>query len=157
MDRFQLHEQLLQRRQSMLDEGFLDDRFLVLEELEEHQPDFVENIISKYIPSALEYIDKLQEILETSPLNLAELERLILKLKGASASVGTAKLTAAVDEMLATFKRSCTDTHRLGAALGVVRSQHAIMKSRFDPYLDILAQLRGEAPPDEESDTNDES
>ncbi|KAL9224543.1 hypothetical protein vseg_000567 [Gypsophila vaccaria] len=137
-------------------QGYLDDRFLVLEELEEHQPDFVENIISKYIPSALEYIDKLQGILDTTPMNLAEFERLILKLKGASASVGTAKLTGAVDELLATFKRYRTDTNRLGSALGEVRAQHDIMKSRFDPYLDILAQLRGEAPPDEESDTNDE-
>ncbi|XP_074273757.1 pseudo histidine-containing phosphotransfer protein 2-like isoform X2 [Silene latifolia] len=140
----------------MMHKGFLDDRFLVLEDLEEHQPDFVESIMSKYIPSAADYIQKLQGILDNNLLNLAEFERLMLKLKGASASVGTAKLTAAVDEMLADFHRHNTDINRLGAALGKVRSEHFAMKSRLEPYIEILAQLRGEGPPVDGSDSNED-
>ncbi|KAH9615781.1 hypothetical protein KSS87_003878 [Heliosperma pusillum] len=63
---------------------------------------------------------------DNNPLNLAELERLMLKLKGASA--------------------------RLGAALDRVRSEHFAMQSLLEPYIEILAQLRGEAPPVEGSD-----
>lgn len=44
-------------------QGFLNDSFLLLEYLEEDQPNFVESMIAVYLPSSSDYIQKIQAIL----------------------------------------------------------------------------------------------
>ncbi|XP_048490213.1 pseudo histidine-containing phosphotransfer protein 2-like [Beta vulgaris subsp. vulgaris] len=136
-------------------QGILDEYFYNLEFLEDTKPNFVENIIGTYFSSSAAYMDELEQILDTKPLDLGNVERLIHKLKGGSASMGAAKLHAIVGEMLDVFKAKRFDG--LYAAFEKIKVEHASLKMHLEPYAELLRQLRMDYPPDEASDNHEDA
>ncbi|XP_021741434.1 uncharacterized protein LOC110707706 [Chenopodium quinoa] len=100
----QLRQQLVEKRQFLIGEGIVDEFFLQVESLEDTQPNFVENIITAYFPSSAAYMNDLEQLLNSKPIDLVNVERLILKLKGGSATMGMAKFNAIIEEMFNIFR-----------------------------------------------------
>ncbi|KAL2929037.1 histidine-containing phosphotransfer protein 1, partial [Bienertia sinuspersici] len=110
--------------------GVIGEYFLTLEFVQENDPNFVEDIIRSYFKSSADFMDQLQQILNTEPLDLKNLERLIYKVKGGCG--------------------------RLNAAFGRVKAELAILKMHLETYAELLGQLRMTVPPDEGSDNQED-
>ncbi|KAL2929026.1 histidine-containing phosphotransfer protein 1, partial [Bienertia sinuspersici] len=134
--------------------GIIGEYFLTLEFVQENDPNFVEDIIRSYFKSSADFMDQLQQILNTEPLDLKNLERLIYKVKGGCGSMGAAKLHTVSGEMLDLFK--AREFHRLHAAFGRVKAELAILKMHLETYAELLGQLRMTVPPDEGSDNQED-
>lgn len=125
-----------------------------MEALEQDEPNFVENIIGSYLSQSALFLDELQQTLETKPLNLETVYRLIQKLRGGSATFGAGKFNGIVEEMWTIFKAHKTD--RLYAAYEKVRAGHATLRLQLEPYAELLHLVRDDVVvPDEASEIVD--
>ncbi|XP_056691999.1 uncharacterized protein [Spinacia oleracea] len=136
-------------------QGILNEYFLTVEMLEDTNPNFVENTIGTYISSSTAFMDELEQLLDSKPLDLANVERLILKLKGGSATMGVARFNAIVGEMLEIFRARNYD--RLYAAFMRIKEGHAALKLYLEPYAELLRLIRMEDPPDEASTNHEDA
>ncbi|KAL2929048.1 Histidine-containing phosphotransfer protein 4, partial [Bienertia sinuspersici] len=79
--------------------GILDENFLTLEFVEASKPNFVEKIIPSYFSISAGFMNELQHFLDSEPLDLKNVERLIHKIMGGSGSMGAAKLHALLKQL----------------------------------------------------------
>ncbi|KAL2928272.1 Histidine-containing phosphotransfer protein 4 [Bienertia sinuspersici] len=135
-------------------QGILDENFLTLELVEASKPNFVEKTIPSYFSISAGFMNELQHILDSEPLDLKNVERLIHKIMGGSGSMGAAKLHAVSGEMLELFKARALD--RLKAAFEKIKDEHSALKMHLGPYAELLKQLRLAGPPNEGSDNQEE-
>ncbi|GMN37133.1 hypothetical protein TIFTF001_006577 [Ficus carica] len=85
MERNQLRRQIAVMRQSLFDQGFLDEQFVQLEELQDDaNPNFVEEIATLYYRDSSRLIHNLDQALEKSPLDFNKLDNYMHQLKGSS-------------------------------------------------------------------------
>ncbi|KAL2929047.1 Histidine-containing phosphotransfer protein 4 [Bienertia sinuspersici] len=133
-------------------QGILDENFLTLELVEASKPNFVEKIIPSYFSISAGFMNELQHILDSEPLDLKNVERLIHKIMGVL--YGSRKLHAVSGEMLELFKARALD--RLKAAFEKIKDEHSALKMHLGPYAELLKQLRLAGPPNEGSDNQEE-
>ncbi|XP_021723701.1 histidine-containing phosphotransfer protein 1-like [Chenopodium quinoa] len=120
-------------------QGIVDEFFFQVESLEDTQPNFVENIIIAYIPSSAAYMNDLELLLNSKPLDLVNVERLILKLKGGSATIGMARFNAIIGEMFDIFRARRYD--RLYAAFMRIKEGHEALKMHLEPYVEVILNI----------------
>ncbi|KAF2301144.1 hypothetical protein GH714_020380 [Hevea brasiliensis] len=91
----QLHRQVVLSRQSLFDQGFLDEQFLQLEELQDDaNPNFVEEVVTLYYRDSARLILNIEQALERNPLDFNKLDSLMHQFKGSSSSIGAKKVKA---------------------------------------------------------------
>ncbi|XP_062148763.1 histidine-containing phosphotransfer protein 4-like [Alnus glutinosa] len=96
-----LKQQVAAFRQSLFCEEILNGQFTCLEELEgEDNPNFIETIVNMYLNESPKYIDTIEQTLEATPIDVANLERCLYKFKGSSSSIGANKVTIEITKML---------------------------------------------------------
>lgn len=145
MDKNQLRQKAAEMKKSLFDQGVLNSYFRNLEYIEAGQPHFVEEMIVTYFAQSALYLDELREALEKYPLDMRTIERVIMKLKGGSATMGAARFNAIVNEMCNVFKRGETD--RLYDEFQRVTAEHGLLKMQLEPYAELLHMLRDDVPP----------
>ncbi|KAL2929045.1 histidine-containing phosphotransfer protein 1 [Bienertia sinuspersici] len=111
-------------------QGILDENFLTLELVEASKPNFVEKIIPSYFSTSVSFMNELQHILDSEPLDLKNVERLIHKIMGGSG--------------------------RLKATFEKIKDEHSALKMHLGPYAELLRQLRLAGPPNKGSDNQEE-
>ncbi|KAF4362147.1 hypothetical protein F8388_023999 [Cannabis sativa] len=91
----QMRRQIAAMRQSLFDQGFLDEQFIQLEELQDDaNPNFVEEVATLYYRDSSRLIYNLDQALEKSPLDFNKLDNYMHQLKGSSTSIGAKKVKA---------------------------------------------------------------
>ncbi|EXB74580.1 Histidine-containing phosphotransfer protein 4 [Morus notabilis] len=139
MERNQSRRQIAVTRQSLFDQGFLDEQFVQLEELQDDaNPNFVEEIATLYYRDSSRLINNLEQALEKSPLDFNKLDNYMHQLKGSSTSIGAKKVKAECTQ----FREYC----RTGNGEGCVRTfqqlkkEYGLLKRKLEAYFQMVRQ-----------------
>ncbi|KAL5095918.1 hypothetical protein RYX36_000245 [Vicia faba] len=78
MDRNNCRRQVAAMKQSLFDQGLLDEQFIQLEELQDDaNPNFVEEIVTLYYHDSSRLISNLEQTLERNPLDFNKLDTIM--------------------------------------------------------------------------------
>ncbi|XP_042486473.1 histidine-containing phosphotransfer protein 4-like isoform X1 [Macadamia integrifolia] len=114
-------------RQALLDQGYLDEHFTQLEELNIIDPDFVvEDVVSMYYRESAQWITNIEEALEGGPIDFAKLDDNMTRFKGSSLSIGATKVKNKSKE----FIKCCYERNEEGFEWQFLRS--TLIKYGFD-------------------------
>ncbi|GFY97086.1 hydroxyproline-rich glycoprotein family protein [Actinidia rufa] len=84
-ERSQMYRQLANMRKALFDQGFLDEQFVQLEELQDDaNPNFVEEIVTLFYRDSTRLIHNIEQPLEKSPLDFTKLDSYMHQLKGST-------------------------------------------------------------------------
>ncbi|OAY36605.1 histidine-containing phosphotransfer protein 4 [Manihot esculenta] len=140
MERNQLHRQVALSRQPLFDQGFLDEQFLQLEELQdEANPNFVEEVVTLYYRDSARLILNIEQALERNPLDFNKLDILMHQFKGSSSSIGAKKVKAECT----LFREYC----RAGNGEGCIRTfqqlkkEYTTLKKKLESYFQLARQV----------------
>ncbi|XP_020228933.1 histidine-containing phosphotransfer protein 4 [Cajanus cajan] len=141
MDRNRTHSlrHLAAIKQSLFDQGHLDEQFIQLEELQDDaNPNFVEEIVTLYYRDSSRLISNLDQTLERNPLDFNKLDTIMHQFKGSSSSIGAKKVKAECT----LFREYC----RAGNAEGCRRSfqqmkkEYAALRKKLETYFQLARQ-----------------
>ncbi|KAL0425023.1 UNVERIFIED_CONTAM: Histidine-containing phosphotransfer protein 4 [Sesamum radiatum] len=72
-------------KQSLFDQGYLDEQFVELEELQDDaNPNFVEEVVASYYRDSARLLLNIEQALERKPLDLMKLDNYMHQFKGSS-------------------------------------------------------------------------
>ncbi|KAL9403146.1 hypothetical protein Peur_000118 [Populus x canadensis] len=137
-----LRQQLSIMRQSLFDEGLLDQgQVSYLETLEnEDDPDFIENVFTMFLRDSSRYIASIEKALETTPVDRLVMERMMYRLKGSSASIGASKINDENNKLRKLFHEGDLESGK--AALQKLKAEHVNFKQKLSVYVGMLKQAK---------------
>ncbi|KAF7814217.1 histidine-containing phosphotransfer protein 4 [Senna tora] len=131
--------QIASMKQSLFDQGYLDEQFIQLEELQDDaNPNFVEEIVTLYYRDSSRLISSMDQALERHPLEFNRLDTIMHQFKGSSSSIGAKKVKAECT----LFREYC----RAGNAEGCKRSfqqlkrEYATLRKKLEAYFQLARQ-----------------
>ncbi|XP_051119580.1 histidine-containing phosphotransfer protein 4 [Andrographis paniculata] len=126
-------------KQSLFDQGFLDDQFEQLEDLQDDaNPNFVEEVAALYFRDSARLLHNLEQAMQKKALDFGRLDGYMHQFKGSSSSIGARKV-----------KMECTqfsDHCRMGNAEGCKRTfqqlkkEHSTLKKKLQLYFQFARQ-----------------
>ncbi|TKY64444.1 Histidine-containing phosphotransfer protein 4 [Spatholobus suberectus] len=127
-------------KQSLFDQGLLDEQFIQLEELQDDaNPNFVEEIVTLHYRDSSRLISSIEQALkERNPLDFNKLDTLMHQFIGSSSSIGAKKVKAECN----LFREYC----RAGNAEGCMRSfqqlkkEYAALRKKLEAYFQLARQ-----------------
>ncbi|XP_023524882.1 histidine-containing phosphotransfer protein 4-like isoform X1 [Cucurbita pepo subsp. pepo] len=139
MERSQLLRQINSMRQSLFDQGLLDEQFVQLEELQDDaNPNFVEEVVTLCFRDSSRLILNLEQALKKSPLDFNQLDSYMQQFKGSISSIGARK----VKDQCTLFREYCM----AGSGEGCFRTfqrlkkEHTSLRKKFEAYFQLKRQ-----------------
>ncbi|OIT39952.1 PREDICTED: histidine-containing phosphotransfer protein 4 [Nicotiana attenuata] len=136
----ELHRQLANLRQSFFDQGYLDEQFIQLEELQDDaNPNFVEEVVTLFYKDSARLIHSIDQALEKQPLDFAKLDSYMHQFKGSSSSIGAKKVNTECTQ----FREYC----RAGNVEGCKRTfqqlkrEYAVLRKKLEAYFQFARQI----------------
>ncbi|XP_054779696.1 histidine-containing phosphotransfer protein 4-like [Prosopis cineraria] len=136
MDRSQSHRQLAAMKQSLFDQGYLDEQFIQLEELQDDaNPNFAEEIVTLYFRDSSRFISNLQQAMEKNPLDFDKLDSIMHQFKGSSSSIGAQKVKAECT----LFREYCKAENAEGCmrSFQQLKKEHAVLRKKLEAYFQL--------------------
>ncbi|GFZ04199.1 HPT phosphotransmitter 4 [Actinidia rufa] len=116
MERSQMYRQLANVRKALFDQGFLDEQFVQLEELQDDaNPNFVEEIVTLFYRDSIRLIQNIELALEKSPLDFTKLDSCMHQFKGSTTS--------------------CKRTFQQ------LKKEYAVLKKKLEAYFQLARQI----------------
>ncbi|KAG2294623.1 hypothetical protein Bca4012_004289 [Brassica carinata] len=126
-------------KQSLFDQGYLDEQFVELEELQDDaNPNFVEEVATLYFKDSARLISNIEQALERGSFDFNRLDNYMHQFKGSSTSIGASK----VKTECTMFREYC----RVGNAEGCLRTfkqlkkEHATLRKKLEQYFQLARQ-----------------
>ncbi|KAL0707615.1 hypothetical protein Bca4012_074041 [Brassica carinata] len=126
-------------KQSLFDQGYLDEQFMELEELQDDvNPNFVEEVATLYFKDSARLINSIDQALERGSFDFNRLDNYMHQFKGSSTSIGASK----VKTECTMFREYC----RMGNAEGCLRTfqqvkkEHATLRKKLEHYFQLARQ-----------------
>ncbi|CAI9757634.1 unnamed protein product [Fraxinus pennsylvanica] len=135
-----LHRQLANMKHSLFDQGYLDEQFIQLEELQdEENPNFVEEVVSLYYWDSVRLIQNIEQALEQNPIDFAKLDNHMHQFKGSSCSIGAKKLKKECTQ----FEKYCKTGNGEGCkrTFQQVKKEYATLKKKLERYFQFARQV----------------
>ncbi|KAL5138798.1 Histidine-containing phosphotransfer protein 3 [Glycine soja] len=102
----QLQRQLVDYTASLFHEGFLDDQFNQLQQLQdESNPDFVVEVVTLFFEDAERLLNELTKTLGQPSIDFKRLDAHVHQLKGSSSSIGAQR----IHRVCISFRNSCEE------------------------------------------------
>ncbi|GMY36163.1 pseudo histidine-containing phosphotransfer protein 2-like [Fagus crenata] len=132
-----LQQQIASMRQSLFDEGILDEQFNQLENFEDDRaPDHVDSIINIYFST--KYFEVMEQALEETPVDIATLSSCLQTFKGSSVSIGAKSVTIEIDKMLQCYRIRDIEASR--AAVQSMKQAYNTLQNKLEAYLELRRQ-----------------
>ncbi|KAB2080099.1 hypothetical protein ES319_A05G047300v1 [Gossypium barbadense] len=132
MDRYGMQNQIACIR-SLFDQGYLDEQFIQLEELQDDaNPNFVQEIVTLFYTDSTRLIQNIELTLNSRPINFSKLDDYMHQFKGSSSSIGAKKVTSEC----AVFRQYCA----AGNAEAYIKQEHAILRKKLEFYFQMMGQ-----------------
>ncbi|XP_059638554.1 histidine-containing phosphotransfer protein 4 [Cornus florida] len=138
-ERNQLRRQLAHMRQSLFDQGFLDEQFVQLEELQDDtNPNFVEEVVTLFYRDSTRLILSIDQALDKNPLDFTTLDSYMHQFKGSSSSIGAKK----VKKESTQFREYCRAGNGEGCkrTFQQVKKEYATLKKKLETYFQFARQ-----------------
>ncbi|XP_021277141.1 histidine-containing phosphotransfer protein 4-like [Herrania umbratica] len=139
MDRNHLQHQVTCMRKSLFDQGYLDEQFIQLEELQDDaNPNFVQEIVTLFYTDSARLIQNIEQALNSSPIDFSKLDDYMHQFKGSSSSIGAKKVT---DECKV-FREYCRAENAEGCirTFQQVKQEYAILRRKLEVYFQMVRQ-----------------
>ncbi|RXH88675.1 hypothetical protein DVH24_000274 [Malus domestica] len=131
MERNQLRRQVRLMRQSLFDQGFLDEQFVQLEELQDDaNPNFVEEVATLYYRDSSRSLQILEQALQRNPRDFNKLDNYMQQFKGSSSSIGAKKVKADCQQ----FREYCNAGNAEGWQGKLGQSRHHVDPSNQESH-----------------------
>ncbi|GER52106.1 histidine phosphotransfer protein [Striga asiatica] len=134
-----MQRQLAKMRQSLFDQGYLDEQFHQLEELQDDaNPNFVEEIVTLYYRDSARLIQNIEQALDKNPVDFAKLDGLMHQFKGSSSSIGARKVKTESTQ----FREHCRtgDGEECKKTFQQVKKEYAALKKKLETYFQYARQ-----------------
>ncbi|KAJ8471928.1 hypothetical protein OPV22_026271 [Ensete ventricosum] len=106
-----LQRQLACMKKKLFDQGFLDEQFYQLEELQdESSPNFVEEVVTLFFRDSSRLMANIDQALEQCPPDFHRLDKFLHRLKGSASSIGAGKMK----NECAGFREFCSEENLEG-------------------------------------------
>ncbi|EOY29792.1 PREDICTED: histidine-containing phosphotransfer protein 4 [Theobroma cacao] len=139
MGRNRLQHQVACMRRSLFDQGFLDEQFIQLEELQDDaSPNFVQEIVTLFYTDSARLIQNIEQALNNGPIDFSKLDDYMHQFKGSSSSIGAKKVT---DECKV-FREYCSAENAQGCirTFQQVKQEYAILRRKLEVYFQMVRQ-----------------
>ncbi|KAL4386281.1 hypothetical protein GQ457_09G006280 [Hibiscus cannabinus] len=139
MERNPLRRQLQIMRKSLFDQGYLDEQFVQLEELQdESNPNFVEEVVTLYYRDSARLILNIEQALERKPYNFHKLDAYMHQFKGSSSSIGAKKVKA--ESTL--FREYCKSGNGEGCmrCFQQLKKEYTTLRKKLEAYFQVARQ-----------------
>ncbi|CBI20571.3 hypothetical protein AAG906_002515 [Vitis piasezkii] len=139
MERNPLQRQVAYMRRSLFDQGYLDEQFVQLEDLQDDaNPNFVEEIVTLFYTDSARLIHNIEQALESRPLDFIRLDDYMHQFKGSSSSIGAKK----VKNECTQFREHCSARSAEGCVrtFQQVKQEHTILRRKLETYFQLARQ-----------------
>ncbi|XP_061349487.1 histidine-containing phosphotransfer protein 1-like [Gastrolobium bilobum] len=136
----QLQRQLFDYTASLFQEGFLDDQFNQLQQLQdESNPDFVVEVVTLFFEDAERLLNELTKALGQANIDFKRLDAHVHQLKGSSSSIGAQR----VHTVCISFRNSCEEQNVEGClkSLQQVKVEYSLVKSKLETLFKMEQQV----------------
>ncbi|KAK8630511.1 hypothetical protein V6N13_079302 [Hibiscus sabdariffa] len=140
METTHLRQQIVAMRQSFFDEGILDQQFSQLEQLEEKgNPSFLEQVFTMYFNDSTRVLATVEQAMrDTDSLDIGEVDHVLHKFKGSTASVGASKV---LNEIINARKLLGEgDLQGAEVAFQELRKEYDNLKAKLEHYFQQLKE-----------------
>ncbi|XP_059311332.1 histidine-containing phosphotransfer protein 4-like isoform X1 [Lycium ferocissimum] len=132
----QKQRQAAYMRRSLLDQGYLDEQFIHLEELQDDaNPNFVEEVVKLFYTDSARFIRNIELALENGPYDFARLDNLMYQFKGSCSSIGARR----VKRQCSQFQEYCNAKNIEGCknTFQGVKQEYATLKTKLETYFQM--------------------
>ncbi|KAK7391962.1 hypothetical protein VNO78_20387 [Psophocarpus tetragonolobus] len=136
----QLQRQLVDYTASLFHEGFLDDQFNQLQQLQdESNPDFVVEVVTLFFEDAERLLNELSKALGQPSIDFKKVDAHVHQLKGSSSSIGAQR----VHRVCFAFRNSCEEQNVEGCLknLQQVKHEYSLVKSKLETLFGMEQQI----------------
>uniref|UniRef100_A0A1J3GQ52 Histidine-containing phosphotransfer protein n=1 Tax=Noccaea caerulescens TaxID=107243 RepID=A0A1J3GQ52_NOCCA len=126
-------------KQSLFDQGYLDDQFMELEELQDDaNPNFVEEVATLYFKDSARLINNIDQALERGSFDFNRLDSYMHQFKGSSTSIGASK----VKTECTMFREYCRAENAEGClrTFQQLKKEHATLRKKLEHYFQMARQ-----------------
>ncbi|XP_077232403.1 histidine-containing phosphotransfer protein 1-like [Tasmannia lanceolata] len=137
---FQLQRQLIDLTSSLFIEGFLDDQFTQLQQLQdERNPDFLFEVVSVFFDYTEKILNDVGSALELQTVNFKQVDGYVFEMNGTSSSIGVLRFKNAS----VAFGNFCEENDREGclSCLQELKHEYSLVKSKFDSLFSLEQQI----------------
>ncbi|KAK2654648.1 hypothetical protein Ddye_014504 [Dipteronia dyeriana] len=127
-------------RQSLLDQGYLDEKFINLEQLQDDsRPHFVEKMAAFFCRDSTRVVGIIEKALEKIPVDFNELNGYMHYFKGTSSCIGAKKVIAKITEL----KEYCGEENAEGClrTFQELKEEYTALKQKLQAYFQLLRQV----------------
>uniref|UniRef100_A0A6N2NI05 Histidine-containing phosphotransfer protein n=1 Tax=Salix viminalis TaxID=40686 RepID=A0A6N2NI05_SALVM len=140
MDRKQLQYQVACMRKSLFDQGYLDEQFNQLEDLQdEANPNFVEEVVTLFYSDSSRFIHNIEQAMINKPnIDYGKLDDYMHQFKGSSSSFGAKKVKKECSQF-----RECCSAGNIEGCIKTFRQlklEHATLKRKLETYFQLVKQ-----------------
>ncbi|KAA8536914.1 hypothetical protein F0562_029392 [Nyssa sinensis] len=136
----QLQRQLIDYTTSLYNEGFLDDQFTQLQQLQdESNPDFVVEVVSLFFEDSERLLNELSKALDQQSVDFKKVDAHVHQLKGSSSSIGAQR----VQRICIAFRNYCEEKNIEGClkSLQQVKNEYSLVKNKLESLFKLQQQL----------------
>ncbi|KAK8948373.1 Histidine-containing phosphotransfer protein 4 [Platanthera zijinensis] len=135
-----LRRQAAYTRKALFDQGYLDEQFYQLEDLQDDvTPNFVEEVVTLFFKDSSRLLSSIMQDLEKSSPDFQKLDAHMHQFKGSISSIGALK----VKNECTLLGEYCSNKNLDGCikAIHKVKREHAILKQKLEAYFQLLRQI----------------
>ncbi|KAJ7955015.1 putative Histidine-containing phosphotransfer protein [Quillaja saponaria] len=136
----QMQRQWVDYMRSLFMEGFLDDQFLQLQQLQdESNPDFVVEVVSLFYEDSEKLLNDLTKTLDTKGTDFKRVDAHVHQLKGSSSSIGAQR----VKNACIAFRNFCEE-HNIEECLRClqqVKQEYCFLKNKLETLFRLEQQI----------------
>ncbi|RZC81720.1 hypothetical protein C5167_044302 [Papaver somniferum] len=139
MSNKQMQKRVASMREALFKQGYLDEQFSMLEELEDTEnPNFCEEVVTMFFRDYVRHISNIDRALAKNPINFEKLEDLMHHFKGSCCSIGAAK----AKNEITLFKNHCTneDAEGVRGTFEQLKKELATLKTKLEAYFQAARQ-----------------
>uniref|UniRef100_A0A2P2J611 Histidine-containing phosphotransfer protein n=2 Tax=Rhizophora mucronata TaxID=61149 RepID=A0A2P2J611_RHIMU len=136
----ELQRQLVEYTASLFHEGFLDDQFNQLRQLQDQSnPDFVVEVVSLFFEDAERLLNELAKALDQQNVDFKKVDVHVHQIKGSSSSIGAQR----VQKVCIAFRNYCDEQNVEGCqnCLQQVRHEYSLVKTKLETLFKIERQV----------------
>ncbi|XP_038986574.1 pseudo histidine-containing phosphotransfer protein 2-like [Phoenix dactylifera] len=140
MEYSSLQRQVAYMKKRLFDQGYLDEQFYQLEELQdEANPNFVEEVVTLFFRDSSRLMANIEQALEKCPQDFHRLDSFMHQLKGSTSSIGALR----VKNECTQFREYCDEGNLDGCqrSFQKVKREHAVLKQKLKAYFQLLRQI----------------
>ncbi|OIT29083.1 PREDICTED: histidine-containing phosphotransfer protein 4-like [Nicotiana attenuata] len=126
-------------RRSLFDQGYIDDQFIHLEELQDDaNPNFVEEVVKLFYTDSVRLIRNIELALENGPYDFAKLDNMMYQFKGSSSSIGARR----VKRQCCQFQEYCNAKNIEGCknTFEGVKQEYNTLKTKLETYFQMARE-----------------